>query len=257
MKEFFARLNPTERRFVVGVAVVFFLVINIVWVWPHFSDWGKTSGRMDVARAQLGTFQGGTKLIPDLEKQLAKYRGQGQVVPGPDQAVNFVRLIQNLTTAVGIFPQNMTPVHLPSDTNSFFADQAENLNVDCTEKQLVDFLYSLGAGSNSLVRVKYLSAQPDPSHQRLTARLTLVASYQKKPVGATPAAGQKPAAAPQKPATTPQKPATTAAKPIGAPPPGAAPAGFVPKTNAVINRPATNRVVPGSPAPQNLTPTKK
>jgi hypothetical protein len=66
MKEFFARLNPTERRFVVGVAVVFFLVINIVWVWPHFSDWSQTRIKMDTAGANLAKFAGGTNLIPSL-----------------------------------------------------------------------------------------------------------------------------------------------------------------------------------------------
>ena len=57
MKEFFARLNPMERRFVVGVIVVFFLVINLVWVWPRFSDWGLTQTRVKAARDKMALFQ--------------------------------------------------------------------------------------------------------------------------------------------------------------------------------------------------------
>lgn len=39
MNEYFSRLNPSERRFVVVVALLFFIVVNLFWVWPHFSDW--------------------------------------------------------------------------------------------------------------------------------------------------------------------------------------------------------------------------
>src|SRR4051812_3198862 len=108
MKEFFARLNSTERRFVVGVAVVFFLVINIVWVWPHFGDWSNTDGRMKAATNRLRTFESGTNLIPELRRQIDKYLGQGQIVPEENQALDFVRLIQNQTTMFGIIPQNTT-----------------------------------------------------------------------------------------------------------------------------------------------------
>ncbi len=222
MKEFFARLNPTERRFVVGVGVVFFLVINIVWVWPHFGDWSDTKGRMAAARTRLVTFEAGTNLIPDLKKQIDKY-GQSKVVPQEDQALQFARLVQNQTTLFGIIPQGMVFRKESSTggtaTNSFFVDQTATMSLDTTEKQLVDFLYSLGAGSNSLIRVKVLSVQPDVSHQRLSARATLVASYQKQAIG--PAGTASAATTGQKPAATPAKPATTTptpAKPIPPPP---------------------------------------
>src|SRR5437868_11449026 len=154
MKAFFARLNPVERRFVVGVAVVFFLVINIVWVWPHFGDWSQTRAKMDAANKQVGLFESGTNLVPGLKKEISKYQRQGEVVPTPDQAVRFVRLIQNQTAQCGIVPDSMVSVRQSSaSTNSFFVEQGENLRTQTTEKQLVDFLYSLGAGTNSLNRV--------------------------------------------------------------------------------------------------------
>ena len=40
MKKYFAQLRPLERRLAIGVLVVVFLVLNYVFVWPHFSDWG-------------------------------------------------------------------------------------------------------------------------------------------------------------------------------------------------------------------------
>ena len=35
MKKFFAQLRPMERRLAVGVLVVFILVLNWVFIWPH------------------------------------------------------------------------------------------------------------------------------------------------------------------------------------------------------------------------------
>jgi len=249
MKEFFARLNPTERRFVVGVAVVFFLVINIVWVWPHFGDWSDTKGRMTAARTQLVTFESGTNLIPELARKIAQY-GQNQVVPEENQALQFSRIVMSQLTLFGIIPQNVSYRKESGATNSYFVEQTATMSLDTTEKQLVDFLYSVGASSNSLIRVKSLSIQPDASHQRLNTRLTLVASYQKNAVGlagTTPAAGQKPATA-AKPTPTPNKPAATPA-PNNLKPKTPAPAPKKPETKAT--NPSVPRPRPGQPNPKS------
>jgi hypothetical protein len=120
--------------------------------------------------------------------------------------VRFVRLIQNQAAQSGVIIVNMGSQR-QSGTNAFFMEQNETVTLQSGEKQLVDFLYNLGAG-NSLIRVKVLSVQPDPSHQQLATRATLVASYQRKATGAhapapaaptaakTPAATQPPPAAP-------------------------------------------------------------
>ena len=262
MKEFLARLNPTERRFVVGVAVVFFIVINIVWVWPHFGDWSETRARMDTASGNLAKFVGGTNRIPALRIEIEKYQKQGEVVPPADQAVRFVRLIQTEESKVGIMHQSMNPGRSAAGAtnNPFFMEQNENMTLECSEKQLVDFLYNLGSGP-SLIRVRALSVQPDPSHQRLATRLTLVASYQKKAIvpaspGSTPATAPKAPASGQSPTPTPAAPKAT---------PGATRAvtnapKSTPVTPANILRPngATNRVAPGAPGVvKTLTPTNK
>jgi len=190
MKDFFARLNPTERRFVVGVIVLFFIVINLVWVWPHFSDWGETKTRMNTAREKLALFDAGLAKVPGLRREIEKFQRQGEVVPQDDQAVRFVRTIQSEASRSGVIPSSMSPQR-QTGTNAFFMEQNETVTLQCQEKQLVDFLYNLGAG-NSLIRVKVLSVQPDQSHQQLTTRVTLIASYQKKataPRTATPPPG--------------------------------------------------------------------
>ena len=247
MKEFFARLNPTERRFVVGVGVVFFLVVNMVWVWPHFGDWGKTRAAMDKARGLLAQFARGTNEIPGLEKEIAKYRGQGQFVPPENQTIQFFRLIQNQAAFSGVGIINMGSSRQPTATdNPFFVEQNQTITVQSGEKQLVDFLYHLGADSNSLIRVKVMSVQPDPPRQNLTARLTLVASYQKNALASAPKS-----AAPAPVAATP-RPATATAPKQAAPSPAAT------KPAELPHGPLPPGGRPLLPARSNLlTPNKK
>ncbi|HXS69084.1 MAG TPA: hypothetical protein VN761_09600 [Candidatus Polarisedimenticolia bacterium] len=247
IKGFFARLNPTERRFVVGVGVLFFLVGNLVWVWPHFGDWGKTKTDMKNASDRLAQFQRGTNKIPALQKEIEKYQKQGQVVPSNEQAVQFVRLIQNQASRSGVITVSMTPQRQatgPGQDNPFFVEQNETMTLQSEEKQLVDFLYNLGAG-NSLIRVRSLSIQPNQSHEQLTTRVTLVASYQKKPTAAAPASTRAPAATP-KPTPAPKPQPGAPARPASTPP------------AATPGRPLPH--MPGAPgtAPRNnLTPNKK
>jgi hypothetical protein len=217
MKEFFARLNPIERRFVVGVGVLFFLVINLVWVWPHFADWGQTRERMSTESNKLIQFRQGLDKVPGLKREIEKYQKQGEVVPAEEQAVRFVRLIQSQAAQSGVIIVNMGSQRQSAVTNNaFFVEQNETVTLQSGEKQLVDFLYNLGAGT-SLIRVKVLSLQPDQSHQQLTSRVTLIASYQRK----APAPAARAAAPAKQPASAPiSKPAATnRATPI-LPPPG-------------------------------------
>jgi hypothetical protein len=136
-------------------------------------------------------------------------------------------LIQTEESKVGVMHDSMTPSRQSNATNNpFFLEQSETMTLQSSEKQLVDFLYNLGSG-DSLIRVKVLSVQPDQSHQRLTTRLTLVASYQKAEVAPRAAA---PAAVPKTPAPAPAanvKPSGTPVKPVAVPP-GATPKPLTP-----------------------------
>ena len=56
MKKYFAQLRPLERRLAVGVVVVLILVLNCVFIWPHFSDWSQLKTRLKNARDTLASF---------------------------------------------------------------------------------------------------------------------------------------------------------------------------------------------------------
>ena len=50
-------LRPQERRIVVGVGVLVFVVLNLLFVMPHLNDLGKTELALDRARRSLQTYE--------------------------------------------------------------------------------------------------------------------------------------------------------------------------------------------------------
>jgi Tfp pilus assembly protein PilO len=185
VKKYFSQLRPLERRLVVGVAVVLLIVLNWAFVWPHFSDWTTYRGRLEDAQHKLTVYRAALAQKPGLEQQVKAFESEGEFVALEDQGVNFLRTIQTQSAQSGVSLQNTSPT-ITRTNNAFFVEQIQNINVLATEEQLVDFLYKLGSGS-SMIRVRDLELQPDPPHQRLSARIRLAASYQNNPHPATAA----------------------------------------------------------------------
>ena len=177
MKKLFAQLRPLERRLAVGVLVVFILVLNWVFIWPHFADWDNLKGRLDAAQKELARDQAIIAELPKYQAQVKVFESQGEPIPTPDMAINFLRTIQSQANASGVSIASMSP-QTTRTNDAFFVEQIQNINVTATDDQLVDFLYKLGSGA-SMVRVRDLELQPDPPRQKLNARLLLIASYQR------------------------------------------------------------------------------
>jgi Tfp pilus assembly protein PilO len=178
VKKFFAQLRPLERRLAVGVLVVLFLVLNFVFVWPHFGDLNKLRFRENDARQKLKLYQTAVAQSAAYETQVKNLENQGEFVAPEDQAINFMRTIQAQAAASGVGIANYS--RSLTHTNEFFTEQTQNINVIANDGQLVDFLYKLGSGA-SMVRVRDLELQPDGAHQHLDANIQLIASYQKNP----------------------------------------------------------------------------
>lgn len=232
MTSAFANLRPSERRLVLVVGVILFIVINYVWIVPHFSDWGTVTTRRESAKWKVETYQKEIDKKPIYEKQVRELEGAGISVPLEDMAVTFARTIQAQAaqSRISILANSRPSV----STNQFFIDQIQTITVQGQEKNLVDFLYNLGEGT-SLVRVRGLSIHPDAPRQMLAANVTLVASYQKNPQAAR-AAAAKPAATPAPEAAAAPTPTPTAPTVPKLNPPTR------PSTNSL--KPATTRVVP-------------
>lgn len=185
MKKFFAQLRPAERRLVIGVAVVLVVVLNGVFVWPHFSDWGKLTQRYEDSQRKLKLYQTAITQEPELKKQVGAFESEGEFVAQEDQAINFMRTIQSQASSSGFGIENFSRSMM--QTNQFFVNQIQNITVHATEEQLVKFLYEIGSGA-SMIRVRDLTLQPDQARQKLGADIRLVASYQKNPKAAAPVA---------------------------------------------------------------------
>ena len=187
MKKYFAHLRPLERRLAVGVVVVLILVLNFVFIWPHFSDWSQLKTRLKNARDTLASYQATVAQATNYQAQVKSLEGQGEFVALEDQAINFMRTIQAQAEASGVGRANYSRSIMHTN-DAFFIEQVQNINVVATDQQLVDFLYKLGSGA-SMIRVRDLELQPDGPRLHLNANIRLVASYQKNPVApARPAA---------------------------------------------------------------------
>jgi hypothetical protein len=181
VKKFFAQLRPLERRLAVGVLVVFILVLNWVFIWPHFSDWNNLRHRLADAQQKLKLYQTTILQTSNYQAQVTRFQSQGEFVATEDMSINFLRTIQSQALASGVA---MSPMgrQMTRTNDAFFVQQIQNINVTATDDQLVDFLYKLGSDV-SMIRVLDLELQPDSPRQKLIANIKLVASYQRNAPG--------------------------------------------------------------------------
>jgi len=177
VKSYFSKLTSTERRFVVGVFVVVFIVINILFIWPRFKDWEKVKAQMTKAQTKLQEYQKEIGQKPTYERLVKELESKDSAVPPEDQMTDFLRTIQVQASQSNVRIDGNT--RQPTVTNQFFLELAQSISVVGGEPQLVNFLYGLGTG-NSLIRVRALTMRPDPPRYQLNANMTLVASFQKK-----------------------------------------------------------------------------
>lgn len=178
MKGYLDNLRPFERRLVVAVGAMVFVVLNFALVFPHFSDWAAVKARKANAEATLDKFFTAIQQTNHFNKLVADLESQGAGVPPEEQASEFSRTIQLLA---GQYHVNIINSQKMSErTTQYFIEKSLPLQLAAKEDELVNFLYNLGAG-NSLIRVRGLNLHPDiPQRQNLNASVTLVASFQKR-----------------------------------------------------------------------------
>ena len=177
MKGYWDNLRPFEKRVVVGVGVLFFVVLNFLFVFPHFSDLSAMQRRQDEAELKLRKYNAEIQQIPTYKRLISAMESEGGAsVAQEDQPFQF----QNTVNAEA----GKSHVHLSNNgkiayqTNQFFLELSQGISLQSEERQLVDFLYNLGS-ADSLIRVRDLSLRPDPPRQQLVAQVKLIASYQK------------------------------------------------------------------------------
>lgn len=189
MKGYWENLRPFEKRVVVGAGVLLFIVLNFVFVFPHFSDLSDTQFRMAEAQRKLASFQTEIAQTNTYAAGLRKLQGEsGLDVPAEEQLFQFQNTINLQAGRSGVHFNSNGKVN--TQTNQFFLERSQSISVQGGEKQLVDFLFNLGS-DNSMIRVRDLNLRPDPPRQQLVANVKLVASYQKKSTAKPASPGAK------------------------------------------------------------------
>jgi len=184
---------------------LFFIVLNVLFVFPHFSDLTAAHERKDDAQRKLMRYENEIAQTNVYVAGLQKFERENSDVPPEEQSLQFANTVNAQAGQSGV--HIVSGSHINTQTNQFFLEKSQSVSVQAGEQQLVDFLYNLGAG-NSQIRVRDLSVRPDPQRQQLLAQVKLVASYQKKAT-ARGSASPKPAptsgALVPAPAPAPQK----------------------------------------------------
>ena len=208
-------LRPQERRLVVIVASVVFVVLNLWLVWPNFGALGKVQLQTKVARDKLKVFSDEISKKPQYEKELQALETQGLFVMTEEQSLRFQEEVRSQAVLSGVEVHRYDPSSRSQTgrTNSFFEEQTLLITVNTGEKELVDFLYNLGART-SLIRVRSMTLTRDVSQIKLQGSITLVESFQRKP----PPKASATATAPAKTTNQTAKAAIPPAKATNLPP---------------------------------------
>ncbi len=189
-------LRPQEKRLVIGVGIFVFLLINYFLVWPRFEDLHTHKQAMERSKRKLREYRAEVDKVPEYKLKLAKLEEGNPMVESAEQAILLIRRVQEQASRSGVTLASQRPVpKMNIKTNDFFEEEGLAISFTSGDKELVDFLVTLG-GDNSMIRVRDMDLKPDPSRSQLVCNLTLFASYPKsatRPATATkPAAGAAP-----------------------------------------------------------------
>ncbi|HAV64211.1 MAG TPA: hypothetical protein DCY13_17825 [Verrucomicrobiales bacterium] len=173
-------LKPGEKRLLVVVGIVVFGVLNIMFVFPRFGEFGTVRRETGVVQRDIDRYQQEIARRDTYQKLLTELEGQGSQVIRRDQALKLQMTVQShaLRSGVQIVRYDPAARSALAATNSFFDEQSIVVGYDTGYNQLINFLVGL-TEDDSMIRVRTMDVRRDPSNQRLQGNITLVASYQK------------------------------------------------------------------------------
>jgi Tfp pilus assembly protein PilO len=220
-------LRPQERRILVVVGLIIFVVLNFLFVTPLFGQLGQAEYALTKSRTTLAKYETEIAKAPNYQRIEARLKTEGGDVL--NEELQLQRIVDNQARAAAVQVSRYNPVMRTQigRTNQFFEDQGLTIDFTSGGKELVDFLVGMASG-NSMVHVHDMTLRPVSAGTRLGGNIVFVASYQKKNAPASVAVQS--GAAPR-PSTKTNTPAPIATKPAAAQPPPRA-------TNAAAPKPA-------------------
>src|SRR5437667_8554978 len=136
-------LRPQERRLVVLVAIVLFVVLNLWLVWPHFRDWAVVQRKKEQAAKTLHTYKTEIARVPSYQIKLRELESAGSSVVPDEQELDLVRTVDNQSRLhrVTVTRSDSRP-RTSAQTNQFFEEQSVTIHVSTGNEELVNFLVS-------------------------------------------------------------------------------------------------------------------
>lgn len=171
-------LKPGEKRLLIGIGLVLFVVLNIWFVWPHFGDWARIRNEMDTARQEISKFEAEIAKKDAYERRLEELQAQGSNVMAEEQALQLQRQVQSQAIQSKVAVTRYDPRNSSRSDNPFFEERSILVTFTAKDPELIHFLYNLAAG-DSQIRVRDMVLKTDQPQYKLQGTITLVASYQK------------------------------------------------------------------------------
>ena len=252
-------LRPQEKRVIVAIAVVVFVILNLVLVFPHFKDYAKIEAELKKTRQTIATNNAIIAKDKDPVHGLKKQLEDPEQQQGGVAAFKEIALLETVTAqarANGFFPQTSAPVKTPvgpaSQSDKFFESQSVRIVVQSAEDALVKFIYDVG-NDPAMIRVWELELHPfDNNRYRLNAAITLTANYQKTAAPSSAPAEKAVTKTPAQPSTSPAPKAGARSGPATntnpAPPRRGLPPPVQPGPGRSMTPPSTNPPSPNSPS---------
>lgn len=187
-------LRPQERRLVVIVGMVIFVLLNMWFVWPYFDDWGTTKAEIERNRTTLERYNREIGNKARYEARLRELETTGSEMLASE--LELQRIVEIQAAAAGVQLGRRTPVKTSTGrTNQFFQEGGLSVEFSAGGKEIVDFLVGVAA-QNAMIRVREMNVRPDQSQTRLGGTLVFVGNFQPR-AAATNAPSRSVAAAPQ------------------------------------------------------------
>ena len=170
-------LRPQERRLLVIVSLVIFVLLNMWFVWPYFDDWGRVRGEINRNRTTLERYKREIEQKPKYEARQRELQSTGSEMLSGETDLS--RIVQSQAASSGVQLGRQTFVKSGGfgRTNQFFQEVSYNVEVNSGGKEIVDFLVGVAA-QNAMVRVQNLDLRPQQNQTRLGGTITFVGNLQ-------------------------------------------------------------------------------
>src|SRR5215213_801913 len=133
-------LRPQERRLVVIVGLIIFVLLNMWFVWPYFDDWGTVKNELARNRTTLERYKREIEQKPKYEARQRDLQATGSEMLNND--LELQRVVQRQAAAAGVQlgGQNFVKTGTLGRTNQFFQEVSLNVQINSGGKEIVDFL---------------------------------------------------------------------------------------------------------------------